>query len=65
MAVHGFAKIVEFSLLKLQERGKHKQQEHEVHRVGKEMDFHIPFHKTGSKFKFFIFKLDRMELCLL
>lgn len=47
MAVHGFAKIVEFSLLKLQERGKHKQQEHEVHRVGKEIACHVPFHKNG------------------
>lgn len=33
MSVHGFAKIVEFWLLKLHEDGKNKQNEHQVHKV--------------------------------
>ena len=33
MSVHGFVKIVEFWLLKLQHEGKNKRNEHEVEKV--------------------------------
>ena len=33
MSVHGFVKIVEFGLLKLQANGKNKKQEHEAQKV--------------------------------
>lgn len=33
MSVHGFVKIAEFWLLKLQHEGKNKQNEHEVEKV--------------------------------
>ncbi|XP_078349307.1 adenylate cyclase type 10-like isoform X2 [Oculina patagonica] len=37
MSVHGFAKIVEFWLLKLHEDGKNKQYEHQVHKALKKL----------------------------
>jgi len=39
MSVHGFVKIVEFWLLKLQHEGKNKRNEHEVEKVS-EILFH-------------------------
>ena len=44
MSVHGFVKIVEFWLLKLQHEGKNKQNEHEVGKVSEILFQRLKWH---------------------
>lgn len=55
MSVHGFVKIVEICLLKLQENVKNRKQQQEAHRVSKEVlfSFRFVFFKFHFQFRYF------------